>query len=84
MKMQCFRKIARTRQITLMRSSSLFAGRAGFPVWRRQQQHKNDNNTSGFGLAVFPAGGGSGSGVGGFGLAVFPAGGGSAVSADLA
>ena len=34
--------------------SSLVAGRAGFPVWRRQQ---TDSNTSGFGLWIFPAGG---------------------------
>ena len=33
-------------------------------------------------MGVFPAGGGSGSGVGGFGLGVFPAGGGSAGSAS--
>ena len=40
-------------------------------VFARSQQH---NNTSGFGLRVFPAGGGSAgsaSGVGGFGLGIF-------------
>ncbi len=42
----------------------------------------NSTNTSGFGLGVFPAGGGPGSRVGGFGLGVFPAGGGSAGSAS--
>ena len=31
---------------------------------------------SGFGLSIFPAGGGPGFGVGGFGLSIFPAGGG--------
>ena len=33
------------------------AGRAGFPVWRRQQQQTADS-TSRFGLGIFPAGGG--------------------------
>ena len=44
-------------------------------MWRRQQSTAN-NDISGFGLSIFSAGGGPGSGVGGFGLSIFPAGGG--------
>ena len=51
-----------------------------FMAWIRyslaRSHNNNSTNTSGFGLGVFPAGGGPGSVVGGFGLGIFPAGGG--------
>ena len=50
--------------VTYLQAYFIIAGRAGFPVWRRQQQSITVNNsqqqsvTSGFGLVSLSAGGG--------------------------